>query len=199
MGRYGEYCDKCGSCGHLNMNDYRGYRYYCKKKYEYVDPSDSKCWYYESAYEMNDNRDYYDIKKIDRPDCYLTTIICDILGFADDCEILTIIRSFRNNVLQKDLHYLGILIEYDTIGPKISECLKNDEDALWIAKELLKHFIQPIIVLINNKNYDAAAVMYQNMTSMLKENYGIENSIMDIPDYDQSKGGHGRVYKKVNC
>jgi len=199
MGRYYEFCDICGSCGHLDMKEYRGRTYYCNEKNDYIDPLNLKCPDYKAASEMNDNRDYWDIKKITEPDCYLTTIICDILGMSDNCEILTIMRSFRNNVLQKDLRYLGILMEYDTIGPKISECLKNDEDALWIAKELLENFIKPIIVNISSKNYEDAINMYINMTSWLKENYCIDNKVVVVSDYDQSKGGHGRVYKKVNC
>lgn len=198
MNKYGEYSNKCGSCGHLDMNNYRGYKYYCKEKYTFCDPSDSKCWRYEPAEDMGDNRDYYDIKKIDRSDCYLTTIICEILGFEDDCDILAVMRLFRNNILQKDLRYLNILVEYDMVGPEIASNLKKDENALWIAKELLEHYIKPIIVYINNRNYDAAVVLYQNMTNLLKENYALVDC-EDVKDYDQSMGGHGRVYKKVNC
>ena len=61
-----------------------------------------------------------------------------------------------------------------------------------------KDIIKPIIVYINNRNYDAAVVLYQNMTNLLKENYALVDC-EDVKDYDQSKGGHGRVYKKVNC
>ena len=199
MNRYGEFEDNCASCGHLDMNDYRGREYYCKKKYTYYNPLKTKCDDYKSAEDMGDNRDYYDIKKITRSDCYLTTIICEILGFEDDCEILTIMRMFRNNVLQKDLRYVGLLVEYDMIGPKIAHSLKNDSDALWICKELLEHYIKPIIIYINNKNYDAAIVLYQNMTNLLKDNYALVDCEEVSKDYDQSKGGHGRVYTKVNC
>ena len=198
MNRYGEYGDKCGSCGHLDMNNYRGYKYYCKERYTYCDPSNPKCRDYKSADEMGDRRDYYDIKKINQADCYLTTVICEILGFNDDCEILSIMRSFRNNILQKDLRYLSILIQYDVVGPSIATNLKNDENALWIAKELLKHYIRPIIKFIENKNYDAAVVVYKNMTELLIENYALVDDSYLIEDYDQSLGGHGRVHKKVN-
>lgn len=198
MNKYGEYSEKCGSCGYLDMKNFRGYKYYCKSERTYIEPSKLKCRDYMSADEMGDNRDYYDIKKIDKPDCYLTTIICEILGFEDDCDTLTVMRLFRNNILQKDLRYLNVLVEYDMVGPKIASNLKNDENALWIAKELLEHYIKPIIIYIKNNNYDAAVVLYQNMTNLLKENYSLVDC-EDVEDYDQSMGGHGRVYNKVNC
>lgn len=69
--------------------------------------------------------------------------------------------------------------------------------ALWIAEQLLENYLLPIVALINNKDYDAAVVMYQNMVNVLKENYGIDDSIEDIAHYDQLKGGHGYAYTKV--
>ena len=173
--KYGEFADKCGSCGYLNLKEYRGHKYYCEKDYTYYEIAKLKCHNYIAAEDFipEDKRDYYDIKKANRGDCYITTVLCEILGFDDHCEILNIMREFRRSVLQRDLRYLGLMMEYDDIGPVIAESLCNDENALWIAKELLEHYLKPIIKFINAKNYDAAIVLYYNMTNILKENYQI--------------------------
>lgn len=198
MNKYGEFQDKCGSCGYMDLNDYRGCKYYCKRDYTYYDIMNDKCLYYTEACELDDNRDYYDIKKANRSDCYLTTIVCTILGFADDCEILNVMRMLRNNILQKNKRYMGLLMEYDFCGPRIAKCLLEDENAKWIAKELLENFLKPIILYIGNNDYEAAIVMYENMTNILKENYNINDYTYYLSDYDQTKGGHGVVYRKVN-
>lgn len=129
----------------------------------------------------------------------MITIICDILDFDDNSEIIEKIHLFRNEILKKDSRYANFLMENGDIESTISEYLKSDENALWLANELLVYYIKPIINFIDVQNYDAAIIMYQNMLNVLKENYCIENNAVVISDYDQSQGGHGRVYKKVNC
>lgn len=188
---------KCGSCKQMDINNCRGYRYYCRKRASYYEAVDPNTCY---AYDFDEERDYDELERMEKAKrCYITTVLCEILGFDDNCEILSIMRELRRNVLQKDLRYLGLMMEYDDIGPVIAESLRNDNDALWIAKELLEHYIKPIIKYVGIKNYDTAIVLYYNMTNLLKENYQIVDNNEIIEDYDQSNGGHGRVYKKVNC
>ena len=189
-----KYRNKCGSCVNLKLNEPISGGYKCVRLSGVHTINEEKCGW---RYEIDEDRDYDMLERNNRSDCYLTTIICEILGLDDNCEILTIMRHFRNDILQKNLKYIGILVEYDMIGPMIANNLKNDENSLWIAKELLEHYIKPIIIYINNRDYDNAIVLYQNMTNLLKENYGIYDTNELVEDYDQSKGGHGRVYKKV--
>jgi len=189
-----KYHNKCGSCEHLNINSPCGYKYSCSKRYGYHDLNEVKC----SSYRFDKYRDYNELERIESRQCYITTILCEILGLEDNCEILNAMREFRRVVLQRNLRYLGLLMDYDDVGPKIAECLRNDENKLWIAKELLKHYISPIINCIKEQNYDSAVIMYYNMTNLLMENYQIVGDNEMIEDYDQSMGGHGRVYKKVN-
>lgn len=200
MNKFYEFENTCGACAYMDLDKYRGYRFYCQEDWDYYELTKSRCRKFVDIRECSNckQRDYYDLKRANRGDCYLTTIICDLLGFSNDCEILAIMRMFRNNVLQKDLRYLGILMEYDVIGSTIANNLKNDENAIWIAKELLENFIKPIILNIKNNDYQTAINIYLNMTNILKENYGISEFFEGVENYDQFKGGHGRVYTKVN-
>lgn len=188
-----KYRSKCGSCLYLNIKNRTGCKYPCSKVYGLHSIDEDKC----SRHELDEERNYDELERIEKNDCYITTILCEILGFEDNCEILQIMRAFRHNILQKDIRYLGILYEYDLSGPIIANNLKNDENALWIAKELLEHYIKPIILFIKKNDYNSAVVLYINMTNLLKDSYAIGDIFEYDDDYDHEKGGHGRVYKKV--
>lgn len=191
-----KYINCCGSCTRMDIEKNHGYKYYCEKRDAFYEASDPNICY---AYDFDLERDYDELERRENLNsCYITTILCQILKFDDNCEILNIMRTFRNNVLQKDNRYLNILLEYDTIGPKIAENLIKDEDAHWIAKELLIHYIKPIIEYISINHIDNAVIMYTRMINLLKENYGINNDLQ-VLKYDFQKGGHGKVYQlKVN-
>lgn len=187
-----KYFNCCGSCTKMDVEKTSGYKYYCEKRNAFYEASDPNICY---AYDFDIERDYDELeRKENLNSCYITTILCLILKFDDNCEILNIMREFRSNVLQKDIKYLSLLLEYDTIGPKIAEYLLEDENSLWIAKELLIHYIKPIIEYIQIKNFDNAVIMYTRMMNLLKENYGLNDDIQ-ILNYDWQEGGHGKVYQ----
>lgn len=126
--------------------------------------------------------------------CYITTVVCNILGYSDDCGILQSLRSLRDDAMQKDEKYRKTLYEYDTIGPKIARKLQEDRDTE-LATALYNFYLLPTALLVQDKKYDEAVTRYEEMTTGLKDAFGIEEVAM--PDnYDISKGGHGLVYTK---
>ncbi len=127
--------------------------------------------------------------------CYITTVVCKILGFADDCGMLRNLRDFRDNILQKNEQYVPLLFEYDTVGPQIAECLEKDYQETngdsELATNLFNFYIQPTASLIEQGNYDEAVSRYQEMTKGLEEYYGIQVPTEVSLDYDFQAGGHG--------
>ena len=89
---------------------------------------------YESEYQKEDGSRYLkelDGSKIKMEEnnfngCYITTLICSILGYTDHCYVLTEMRNFRNNIMQKEATYFDILLEYDVIGPIIARSIYED-------------------------------------------------------------------------
>ena len=167
-----DYRDKCGSCVKLDIDNCRSLTYYCRKKKKYYSACDSIiCRYYK--YDVN--RDYDKLEWWKKEpwnenqisNCYITTIMCEILSLPDDNKYLNTLREFRNNILQKDSKYSTILLEYDTIGPIIANHLKNDKDALRIAKGLIKNYLAPMIVNIENKEYEEAISIYKSILVFL--------------------------------
>lgn len=181
-----EYETQCGNCVYYDFkgDNYKGH-----------------CSYYGSYYYPGDSCSHQK-KRESTSSCYITTIVCNLMGNNDSCAVLNTLRSFRDNFLQKDEKYAKILYEYDTIGPLIASCLneqfskmdKNDKE--FNKVKYLYNYLEAINVLIKNKEYNYAISKYEDLTLSLKDYYGIKsvNNVKD--DYNFEKGGHGKVYKK---
>lgn len=135
--------------------------------------------------------------------CFITTVVCELLGFSDDYFVLNILRDFRNNVLQKDKKYKEVLMEYDVIGPMIADYLRKDSKKQELAQYLYKLCLIPVCNNVLNKRYDDAVLCYQHMTTELICHYGLydiynelRNNHYRVADYNQKLGGHGRVLKR---
>lgn len=136
--------------------------------------------------------------------CFITTVTCEILGCQDDSLVMNDLRSFRDNVLQKDSKYYDILKEYDVIGPKLADCIRNDKDKNEMAKGLYQNVLLPVHQDIQDNNYNAAVEKYYLMTLMLINYYGLKHVYNNIKDndygydnFEPSLAGHGRVKKKI--
>lgn len=161
---------------------------------------------YESEYQKEDGSRYLkelDGSKIKMEEnnfngCYITTLICSILGYTDHCYVLTEMRNFRNNIMQKEAIYFDILLEYDVIGPIIARSIYEDYEERE-NKDMWVRFYQLYLLktadLISSKKYTEAVSKYEQMMNVLKNYFGIHD--MDLTtyqkDYDMSKGGHGKL------
>lgn len=190
--------NQCGSCFSLRDKDddntfFEGTAYekgYCLELRSYYYPDDKICSYYK-------DRETY----IPGTGCYITTIICGKLGLPDNCGVLTTLRHFRNDIMQKDPKYKEILYEYDEVGPKIAECIKKEftnpePDELLIV--YYNFYLQPTARLVDEKKYDEAIARYVEMTNSLKEYFNIEEVEKVPEEYDYTQGGHGYVKKYNN-
>lgn len=159
----------CGECANLDIKGAAHYEneYYCKKTGQYCPKSKTAC----EAF-------------IERPlggykpsGCYITTIICGILGLADDCFIMTSLRTLRDNFLVTFQDGINILKEYDQVGPKISQ--KVFEESKLFCADLLQRFLVPCSLSVKNGKYNEATTIYLNMCNELKEYFGLEDVQVD--------------------
>lgn len=184
------YDNRCGSCAWFEGKDGNPYD---KTNADYIK---GYCTWYNSYYYPDDHCDsHYRSRGGSGSNCYITTMICDILGKADTCDSLETLRVFRNTVLQQDSKYAGILYEYDTIGPKIAEELKKEDKDFVL--DLYEGFIVPIVSDIKEKRNQQAISRYVFMTKALEETYGISFDNQVPITYDYQKGGHGVCKKKT--
>ena len=141
--------------------------------------------------------------------CFITTVVCNILGKKDNDKLLNNLRFFRDNVLQQDKEkYTEILQSYDTVGPIIANCIINDKNKSEMSNGLYNIVLKPISKLIEQNKYNEACEKYYLMTLSLINYYGLKNQYNNITDnnygyereIDIKKSGHGkkRVLQKTN-
>jgi len=184
--------DHCGNCCHLDWNNKEKYssrdKYWCKDKKRYVEPTDTSCDYFLKDRSKPNDGGYTP------SGCYITTIIVDILGYEDNCEVLNVLRNFRDNVLKTNIKYLPLLFEYDIIGPIICEYIKSEKNNEQLCLGLLKHFLIPCVNLIKENKFEEAVEVYRNLVLHLRSNYEIILTDIIIPDdYSIEDIGKGRI------
>lgn len=187
----------CGLCENIKPNDYKEdyygkKRYYCKEKCEYRKLDEGICR------DVLISRSNYDkLGSYSPSGCYITTIICEILGYDDNCEVLNVLRNFRDKYLKLNLDkYLGILQQYDFIGPIISEGLRNLEDKEKFSLMLLKNYLIPCTKEIKNNNYEMAILIYKEMVMLLIDKFNITLTLGDNIPYNFEDLGKGRILRK---
>lgn len=153
------------------------------------------CDYYRCYYYPTDNCSHYKNAE-STSTCYVTTVVCDILGYGDNCGVLNTLRDLRYT-MQDDKKYAGLLYEYDTVGPKIAKDIKEEynktkDEEMWI--QFFNFYIQKSASLYSEGKTEEAVIRYKEMFMSLKEYYGYKELPYIIPqDYDLKNSGHGKV------
>ena len=197
--------DYCSECTYLDPDKCKGDSkglFNCEKRYDYVLATIEHCGSFCRAYSRRDwqiqnlyNRSDRERNGYDKPPCYITTIVCDTLGLEDNCEVLTHIRTLRDDILTKDEKYKKILVEYDVLGPLIACSIATSPRKLDIAKSLYDNVLIETSTLIKNKQYDSAVNLYFGMTKGLLIGFGYGDLKVDkevIDNADISLAGHGK-------
>lgn len=159
----------CKECAHLDINGgcQWGNEYYCEVTLKYTPENKTAC----DAFVKRAPGGYH------KAGCYITTICCQMLGYPDNCEVLTLMRSLREDYLKTTSEGIRILQEYDQIGPMISANLAQEN--ISVAIELLRTFLIPSAKATKEKQYKRATATYLNMFAELKERYGLMDIAVD--------------------
>jgi len=190
----------CAACTYMSEREDCG-KYWCERKGEDRYACDAKCTSFCEAYSRSDysRQNMYDIsaEATNSSGCYLTTIMCQLLGFKDDNYYLNKLRFFRDNVMKKNGEYIPLLIVYDVIGPIISKKLANDEYGREIAQVYFEEYIAKSVQAIEEEKNKEAINIYIAMTDSLAKRYGIDTTFVrpDIKNIDMKNLGHARVRK----
>lgn len=158
------YCRECLKMDLSDRNRYDNNEAYCTERRHYYNINDRACSTY---FEYDENR------RSTSSTCYITTIVCNILKYDDNCDCLNTLRKFRNYMLTQPC-LLSILYEYDVIGPIISKYIEEDKNKEQIANNLYNNYIKPTVTLIENKDYSLAINKYTDMVNILKKLYNID-------------------------
>jgi len=175
----------CNDCNNYDpeRTNYRGWGY-CTERNSYYPKSEPAC-----TNKFEHKTDYV-------PPCFLTTTICDIFGFADDCYGLNIMRNFRDTILVNDIKYHALLAEYEVVGPVISEKMYKDNHRDEVAGYYFENYIYDIIMnLSTRKDYNEAVDKYVEMVNDMKRMYGVTKEVTNDDVAVLSKKIANKQYK----
>ena len=188
----------CAACTYMGDKVDCG-KYWCSVKGEDRYANDPRCYNFCEAYGRSNSarENMYYISANSNSSCYITTIMCNLLGYDDNNYYLNKLRLFRDNVMQKNPNYLPMLLTYDIIGPIISQKLANDKFGKEIATTYFNKYITKSVLAIEEEKYQEAINIYKAMTDTLANHYGINTTIIspDLSTIDTNYLGHGKIKK----
>ncbi|MBQ4583421.1 MAG: hypothetical protein IJA94_00800 [Bacilli bacterium] len=183
----------CGTCMFLDKDSYREHSYlgrqwktyHCKECGGYHEETDKGCRYYKESLSSGKGRE----------DCFITTVVVNSLGYQDDCIVLRTLRNFRDEILQPDNEKQNILLEYDVLGPLISDSLKNDPNSKRLCHSIMYSYLLPITKMIKYEKDNLKAIAcYTAMVMQLKTHYGLNIDPLEwqyVNGVEASKMGKG--------
>ena len=80
-------------------------------------------------------------KSLSSSSCFLTTIVCEALGKADNCPELKTLRKFRDEYIRQQPYGNALVAEYYRIAPAIVVALKQSDQFYRQANELHEKYI----------------------------------------------------------
>lgn len=100
-------------------------------------------------------------------DCFLTSAMVDYYGKADDCEELTVLRSFRDSYMRKSADGDKLIKEYYEVAPKIVECInasgKKEKNYQYIS-EVVDKCVKLIALQENERALTEYKFMVENLS-----------------------------------
>ena len=172
-------CDNCAYIEHSH-----GPYYKCIKTHKYIERYEKAC----DKYVPKEKTGYTP------SGCYITTIVCNILGKNDNDEILNTLRSLRDDYLVKNENYIDLLNEYDQIGPIISRFMLNDSSKFELANLLYETYLTYTAKAWKHGNFELAIKHYKRMIKLLKENYELEDFRINKEKQNPIESlGHGQI------
>lgn len=99
-------------------------------------------------------------------DCFLTTVIIDILGeHVDDLEIL---RNFKNEQMMHNQEWKLLVEQYYTISPNmVNKIVEKNQLQAGYAKQLYENFVRNSCRLVQAGSFDEAIAVYCDMVKFI--------------------------------
>ncbi len=103
--------------------------------------------------------------------CYITTVVCSVLGKDENCYELEKFRSFRDDWLIYQSDGDELIREYYEISPKILRGLLEEKEPTNILKSLWEEYLEKCLHYIESGEFEKAKELYISMVDNLKKKY----------------------------
>ena len=181
----------------------RGFR--CKRLLRQV-AMDGKCYQHDFDYLRGNSTIEEAVEWIirrgydPRPDCYVTTAICEILGLPYDHEYITSFKKLRDEYMATFAEGKKQIAAYDVYGVQIAmklkaayenaETKKATEES--IKKVLVPGYLEVVKELVKSGNFAMAMYTYFQMIGVLSQRYGVSYSVETINETKEEESCLGR-------
>lgn len=98
-----------------------------------------------------------------RGGCYITSAVCERRGEADDCEMLTRFRAFRDNWLANQPGGAEDVQEYYRTAPTIVDAIHSNERCNDILDGIYQNYLKPCLDLLDKGDYLSCRQVYTQM------------------------------------
>ena len=183
------YCTDCQNLGRNEKDTYKDFitkktTYRCKEGKGYKKLDDEIC----NKFKINK-----DTGSFRNSGCYITTIVCNILGKKDDHIVLNTMRNFRDNFLKQNDNFIPILQEYDQIGPIISMNIESELNREYVANFAMAYYLVPCVEAYQHGKNILALDYYKEMITFFKQKYDLCDLKVDYDrEYNIATLGKGR-------
>lgn len=94
-------------------------------------------------------------------DCFITTAVCGVMGYADNCHVLSTLRRFRDTWLTDN--HPDEISTYYTTAPSIVEKLGKMVDKEALYGMFYTKYLLPAVRFIEHGEYEAAYETYKRL------------------------------------
>lgn len=117
----------------------------------------------------------------DKGHWYVTSMICRILGYPQDCEYMQAFEMMQATYMRESEEGKADLLRYEVYGPEIAWRLEeaySNEETRSSVERLCREILEPdylalILGLIRANNLECAVLAYKQMIDMLASRYGV--------------------------
>ena len=103
--------------------------------------------------------------------CFITTACVEHMGLADDCEQLTILRLFRDKLVEEDPIFREQVLEYYRNAPKIVQKIMESKDKDIVLNDLYYELVEPCVSMLKEKQQEEAKSHYVAVYKKLAKKY----------------------------
>jgi hypothetical protein len=110
--------------------------------------------------------------KVTKSLCYITTATCRAQGLPDDCDELTTLRRFRDEVVLSTPEGARQVADYYATAPRIVARIDVRDDAPAIYAAIHRAYIRPSVDAVERGDFARAQGLFETMVRQLEAEHG---------------------------
>jgi hypothetical protein len=103
--------------------------------------------------------------------CWITTAVCETMGWGDQCDELITLRSFRDGYMKETPERSGLVDDYYKLMADILPKVKRDPNRSHYGRTLYYRYVHPAVLAVKAKDYAMALTLYESMVLEVRGRY----------------------------